>query len=85
MVPETFRYFPEYREVTGTPREKLWALWAIRRNHTTPQGAGAPPLGRRPNWNRFGGRRAPFPSLYSSFPSSPTPTREGGGSYSHRE
>ena len=48
MVPEKFGYFPEYREVTGTPREKLWALWAIRGKHSSPQGARAPPpLGRR--------------------------------------
>ena len=78
MVPEKFGYFPEYQEVIGNPREKLWALWGIRGKHTSPQGAAAPPLGRRPNWNRFGGRRPPFLLSYSSFPSSPTPTREGG-------
>ena len=48
-----------------------------RRKHTSPHGAGAPPLGRRPNWRRFGGCGPPFVLSYSSFPSSPTPTREG--------
>ena len=79
MVLSGSGIFSEYREVTGTPREKLWALWAIRRKHTNPQGAGAPPLGRRPNWNRFGG--GPFLLSYSSFPSSPIPTREKRESY----
>ena len=36
-------FFSEYREVTGTPREKLWALWAIGGRLTSPQGAGTPP------------------------------------------
>ena len=43
---EWFGHFAEYQEVTETPREKLWALWAIRRKHTSPQGAGAPPFGQ---------------------------------------
>ena len=47
MVLSSSGIFPEYREVTGTPREKLWALWAIRGKHTSPQGAGAPSLSRR--------------------------------------
>ena len=68
MVPEKFGYLPEYWEVTRTPREKLWALSAIRRKHTSPQGAGEPPLGRRTNWRRFGGCGPPFPSLLLLLP-----------------
>ena len=85
MVPSGSGIFSEYREVTGTPREKLWALWAIRRKHTSPQGAGAPPLGRRLNWNRFGGAaplpiriglggRAPSLDPFPSFPLRPNKT-----------
>ena len=43
MVPSDSGIFPEYREVTGTPRGKIWALWAIGGRLTSPQGVGAPP------------------------------------------
>ena len=75
MVPSDSGIFPEYREVTGTPREKLWALWAIRGKHTIPQGAGVPPLGRRPIRTR---RRGSAP-LSFSFSLPPFLLRVGGG------
>ena len=43
MVPFDSGIFPEYQEVNGTPRGKIWALWAIGGRLTSPQGAGAPP------------------------------------------
>ena len=64
---EVFQIKLVCQRVIETPREKLWALGAIRRKHTSPQGAGAPPLGRRPNWKRFGGPSPPFLLLSSSF------------------
>ena len=78
MVPSGSGIFPEYREVTGTPREKLWALWAIRRKHTSPQVAGAPPWAGGRIGIGLGGGGPPFLLSYSCFPSSPTLTREGG-------
>ena len=70
MVPSDSGIFPEYREVIGSPREKLWALWAIRGKHTSPQ-----PLGRRPIRTR---RRGPAP-LSFSFSLPPFLLRVGGG------
>ena len=29
MVPDEFGHFPEYREVTGTPRGSIWALLGL--------------------------------------------------------
>ena len=29
MVPKKIEDISEYREVTGTPREKYWAYWAL--------------------------------------------------------
>ena len=46
-TPEGFRSVSgTYRStsgVTGTPRGKIWAIWAIIGRLTCPQGAGAPP------------------------------------------
>src|SRR5215216_3830664 len=56
MVPSDLGIFRSTGELREFTREKLWALWAIRGKHTSPQGAGAPPLGRRPNRTR---RRPP--------------------------
>ena len=75
MIPSGSCIFPEYREVIGTPQEKLWALWAIRGKHTSPQGASAPPLGRSLIRTR---RRGPSP-LSFSFSLPPFLLRVGGG------
>ena len=69
MVPKRFMDFSEYREVTGTPREKLMGLMG----HIREERAGH---GRCPqantNWIRGGGASPLSFSLSTSFPS-PSP------------
>ena len=43
MVPSDSGIFPEYREVTGTPRGKIGPTWFIGKRGGSPQGAAAPP------------------------------------------
>ena len=75
MVSGEFGHLPEYREVTGTPREVYGPYWAIVGERGEGSlGGGAPP---KPNPNWVGGR-PPFPSPSLPLPSSPNPTREGG-------
>ena len=74
-VSERFGHFLEYREVTGTPPEKLWALWAIRGKHTSPQGAGAPPTREEAELDLGRGRHPPF--LLLLFPP-PVEGKKGG-------
>ena len=64
-TPEGFRSVSgTYRSnggVTGTPRGKIWALWAIGGRLTSPQGVGAPP---HKGGDRIGlGKGAPPPFL----------------------
>ena len=78
MVPSDSGIFPEYREVTGTPRGKIWALWAIGGRLTSPQGAGAPPTREEAELD-LGRGRHPLSFSYSlSFPFSPSGRRKKG-------
>ena len=75
-VPGEIGILPEYREVTGTPRELYgpeWALVEKRRGSPTWAARPSPPL------VRIGQGEGAGPSL--SFPPSanPIPTRIGGG------
>ena len=80
MVPSDSGIFPEYREVTGTPRGKIWALWAIGGRLTSPQGAAATPTREEAELDLGRGRHPLFPSP-SPFPP-PVEGRKGGaGSY----
>ena len=61
MVPKCIGYFPEYQEVTGTPRGINGPQWAlVEKREGRPE--VAPPL-CSPNWTREGG--APPPSFSS--------------------
>ena len=60
MVSSDSGIFLEYREVTGTPRGKIWALWAIGGRLTSPQGAGAPPTREEAELALGRGRHPPF-------------------------
>ena len=84
MVPSDSGIFPEYREVTGTPRGKIWALWAIGGKLTSPQGAGAPPTREEAELDLARGAPPPFPSPTPS-PSPFPPPVEGkkGGAESY--
>ena len=42
MVPIRVGDFSEYREATRTPREKLWALWALLEERRKGHVRGAP-------------------------------------------
>ena len=62
--------------VTGTPREKIWAIGG---KLTNPQGLVRPPQGQRPNWIREGGG-APLSFSYSlSLPLSTSMRRKRRG------
>ena len=74
MVPGEFGNLPEYREVTGTPREVYGPYRAIVGERRREQRRGHPPQAQ----SEFGGGQPPFPSLPLPLPSSPTTTREGG-------
>ena len=63
MVPGEFGHIPEYREVTGTPREVYGPYWAIVGEKRRRYRRGHAPLKPNPNW---AGGRAPL-----SFPLSP--------------
>ena len=66
MVSEWFRYFLEYRRVTGIRREKYWALLG----HTGKR-EGLPRAGRAPPQGLvrigLGGGAAPFLVSYSYY------------------
>ena len=68
MVPSDSGIFPEYREVTGTPWGKIWALWAIGGRLTSPQGAGAPPTREEAELDLGRGHHPPFLLLLPLLP-----------------
>ena len=68
MVPSDSGNFPEYREVTGTSRGKIWALWAIGGRLTSPQGAGAPPTSEEAELDLGRGRHPRFLLLLPLLP-----------------
>ena len=77
MVPKCFGYFPEYREVTGTPRGVNGPSWALVEEVRRRTGGGARTPKPNPNWVRVWGW-PPFPSLPLPLPYSPTWTRKEG-------
>ena len=76
-VPGEIGILPEYREVTGTPRELNGPIWALVEIEGSKGSVGHAPQGP----NRIGlgqGGRPPLSFSSSLFPSpSPTPTRKG--------
>ena len=65
-VPGEIGILPEYREVTGTPREVYGPYWALVERRGKEQGRGTPPQAQ----SKLGGGPAPLSFLppSSSFP-----------------
>ena len=81
-TPEGFRGISDtYRStggVTGTPRGKIWDIWAIGGRLTSPQVAGAPPTREEAELD-FGRGATPLSFSYSlSFPFPPSGRRKKG-------
>src|SRR3954466_15522843 len=73
MVPSGFGKNWSAGGVTGTPREKYWATWALVERERGGQGGPRAPSPSGPNWTRRGGAAPPFP--FPSPPSFPPPSR----------
>ena len=62
MVPDEIRHIPEYREVTGPPREVYGPYWALVEKRGKEKRRGHPPKAN-PKWE------PPFPSSFLPLPS----------------
>ena len=60
MVPDEFGHFPEYREVTGTPRGFNGPYWALVEERRGRPGGGHPPSPVRIGQGVGGAAPSPF-------------------------